>query len=77
MTDISELTNSPTALELAEVITELEQYRERLLSETLENAKKAKMQKSAVMAQLAPELAKIDDLLKSLNEQQAALDAGH
>jgi flagellar motor switch protein FliG len=77
MTDTSELTNFPPAQELAEVISELEQYRERLLTETLENAKKAKMQKSAVMAQLEPELAKIDDMLKSLTEQQATLDASN
>lgn len=70
-------TSQPTnpAQELAEVITELEQYRQRLLTETLENAKKAKMQKSVVMAQLEPELAKIDDMLKSLTEQKSALEA--
>jgi hypothetical protein len=77
MTDTSELTNLPPAQELVEVITELEQYRERLLTETLENAKKAKMQKSAVMAQLEPELAKIDAMLTSLKEQQATIEASN
>lgn len=77
MTDTSELTNLPPAQEIAEVITELEQYRERLLTETLENAKKAKMQKSVVMAQLEPELAKIDAMLLSLKEQQAPIEASN
>ena len=74
--DTSELTDS-TAQELTEVIAELEQYRERLLTETLENAKKAKMQKSVVMAQLEPELAKIDAMLLSLKEQQASIEASN
>jgi hypothetical protein len=57
--------------ELAEVITELEEYRERLVNETMETAKKAKMMKASVMAQLEPELAKIDGILQQLREKQA------
>lgn len=68
-------TEQVTAEQLPEVIAEFEQYRERLLNETLETAKRAKLMKSAVMAQLEPELAKIDATIKALQEQQAALIA--
>nr|RNJ64605.1 MAG: hypothetical protein EDM05_35625 [Leptolyngbya sp. IPPAS B-1204]RNJ64654.1 MAG: hypothetical protein EDM05_35355 [Leptolyngbya sp. IPPAS B-1204] len=68
------LQSSPaTAAELAEVIAEFEQYRERLVNETLETAQRAKMPKATVMAKLEPELAKIDAALQSLREQQASL----
>ncbi len=74
MAETQESTSNPaTAEEIAEVIAELEQYRERLESETLETAKKAKMKKAAVIAQLEPELAKIDATLKTLREQHTAL----
>lgn len=61
----------PTAQELAEVIAEFEQYREQLVSETLQTAQQAKVSKATVMARLEPELAKIDAALQSLREQQA------
>jgi hypothetical protein len=70
--------NAPTsAQELLEVIAELEQYRERLLNDTLAIAQKAKMQKKAVMAQLEPELAQIDTILENLRQQEAALSAAN
>jgi hypothetical protein len=69
-------TNNPvTAQDLNDVIAELQEYRERLLSETLATAQKAKVQKSTVMAQLEPELNRIDGILEQLREQQAALTA--
>jgi hypothetical protein len=68
-------TEQITAQQLAETIAEFEQYRERLVNETIETAKRAKLMKSAVMAQLEPELAKIDATIKALQEQQAALSA--
>jgi capsule polysaccharide export protein KpsE/RkpR len=72
----SELESSPTtAADLAEAITELEQYRERLVNDTLDTAKRAKMMKAAVMAKLEPELANIDAMLADLRGQQAALMA--
>jgi 23S rRNA maturation mini-RNase III len=75
--DMSDLefaaTEQVNAQELAEVIKEFEEYRERLLNETLETAKRAKLMKSVVMAQLEPELAKIDATIKALQNQQAAL----
>lgn len=63
------------AQELAEVIQEFEQYRERLVNETLATAKRAKLMKSAVMAKLEPELTKIDATIAELRDRQAALIA--
>lgn len=40
-------------------------------------AKRAKLMKSAVMANLEPELANIDATLQQLREQQAALTTSH
>jgi capsule polysaccharide export protein KpsE/RkpR len=74
---MSEPTTLPTAQEIAETIQELEQYRERLVAETMETAKKAKMMKAAVMAQLEPELAHIDAGLVSLRAQQAQIEASN
>jgi hypothetical protein len=65
------------AQELAETIVEFEKYRERLLSETLEAAQKAKLMRPQVMAKLAPELADIDSKLAQLRQQQADLNTGN
>ena len=65
------------AQELAETIVEFEKYRERLLSETLEAAQKAKLIKSQVLAKLAPELADIDQKIAALRQQQADLNTGN
>ncbi|MHC5766471.1 MAG: hypothetical protein ACYTXI_12805 [Nostoc sp.] len=77
MDEISEFTttNNVTAQDVAEVIAELEQYRERLVQETTETAKRAKLMRVSVMAKLEPELAKIDSALQELRAQQAALSA--
>jgi hypothetical protein len=74
---MSESTVAPTAQEIAETIQELEQYRERLVSETMETAKKAKMMKAAVMAQLEPELAHIDAGIASLRDQKVQIEANN
>jgi|JI8StandDraft_2_1071088.scaffolds.fasta_scaffold26218_3 hypothetical protein len=67
---MSNTTNPPASPEeILEVIAELEQYRERLITESTETAKKAKMTKSALMAQLEPELQKIDSALAQLRTQ--------
>jgi hypothetical protein len=63
-----------TAAELAEVIAAFEQYRERLVSETLATAQKAKLSKAVVMARLEPELAKIDLALQSLRDRQTVCE---
>ncbi|MEH2166093.1 MAG: hypothetical protein V7K41_05335 [Nostoc sp.] len=79
MDEISELTttNNVTVQDVAEVIAELEQYRERLVQETMETAKRAKLMRVNVMAKLEPELAKIDSALQELRNQQAALSVSN
>jgi hypothetical protein len=79
MDEISELTTTDnvTAQDVAEVIAELEQYRERLVQETTETAKRAKLMRVSVMAKLEPELAKIDSALQELRNQQAALSGSN
>jgi uncharacterized protein HemY len=70
------MTEQPvTAADLAELIGEFEKYRDRLVRETTEAAKKAKLSKKATMAKLEPQLADIDAKLQRLKEQQANLSA--
>lgn len=64
-----------TAEDLAELIVEFEQYRDRLVNDTTEAAKKAKLSKKATMAKLEPQLADIDAKLQRLREQHANLTA--
>ncbi|MBN3908797.1 MAG: hypothetical protein HWQ35_20275 [Nostoc sp. NMS1] len=79
MDETSELTTTDniTSQDVAEVIAELELYRERLVQETTETAKRAKLMRVNVMAQLEPELAKIDSALQELRNQQAALSVNN
>jgi hypothetical protein len=65
-----------TPQELTEVITELEQYRERLVNDTLAMAQRAKIMKSQALASLEPNLAQIDAQLEGLRQQQATLADG-
>jgi hypothetical protein len=67
--------NLVTATDLAELIVEFEKYRDRLITETTEAAKKAKLSKKATMAKLEPQLEDIDAKLQRLKEQQASLSA--
>ena len=55
--------------DITDVIAELEQYRDRLIQESTDTAKKAKLTKSALEAQLAPELATIETALTQLRLQ--------
>lgn len=76
MIDIPDLTSSisqATPQELTEIIAELEQYRERLVNDTLSMAERAKVMKKQALASLEPSLAKIDATLQALRQQQAAL----
>jgi hypothetical protein len=66
-----------TAADLAELIVEFEKYRDRLISDTTEAAKKAKLSKKATMAKLEPQLADIDTKLQRLKEQHANLSASN
>ena len=67
----------PNAEELAEVIAEFEQYRERLVNETMTAAQKAKLSQKAAMAKIEPELAKIDGGLETLRAQLAAINTNN
>ncbi len=65
---------TPTPEAIAEVIAELEAYRQRIIDDTLAMAQKIKMSKKSVTETLEqhPEIAKIDAMLASLREQQEA-----
>jgi hypothetical protein len=64
-----------TVQELAEAIADLEQYRERLVNDTLSMAQRAKVMRATALANLEPELGRIDATLQALRDQQAALTA--
>jgi hypothetical protein len=78
MSDLADtVTDTPiepaTPEALTEIIAELEQYRERLVSDTLSMAQRAKIMKSQALANLEPSLAQIDAQIEALQQQQAAL----
>lgn len=66
-------TEAVTPQDIAEVIREFEQYRQRLIDEMTTVAQKAKLPKSKMMARLEPELAQIDATLENLRTQHATL----
>jgi hypothetical protein len=66
-------TEQATPEALAEVILEIEQYRERLVNDTLAMAQRAKIMKSKALETLEPNLAQIDAQLAALRQQQADL----
>ena len=69
-TPVAEAEAQPvTAEAIAETIAEFEQYRERLVNETMTAAKKAKMSKKETMNRLESELQKIDNILDNLRAQ--------
>lgn len=64
--------NKPASLEEIEsIIVELEQYRERLVTDALQMAKKAKLSKKLALEHLQgnPEIIKIDAALAKLRPQ--------
>ena len=65
-----------TSEELTEIITELEQYRERLVSDTLSMAQRAKIMKAQAMAHLEPNLAQIDAQIQALRQRKEELSLG-
>lgn len=75
MTENSNSTVTPE--ELAELIQEFEKYRARLLNDTLETAKKAKLSKKQVMTQLQPQLDQIDGKLEALRNQYTILKSSN
>jgi hypothetical protein len=75
MTDMPSLTSldQATPEELSEIIAELEQYRDRLVSDTLSMAQRAKVMKTQAMANLEPSVVQIDTMLETLRQKQATL----
>ncbi len=69
--------STATSQEIADVISQLEQYRARLVDDFTTTAKKAKLPKSMVMAQLNthPEIVKIDTSLAKLRRQDAPVSS--
>lgn len=61
--------------ELTSAIDGLQEYRDRLVRETMATAKKAKVVKAQVQTNLAPNLTKIDAMLEELRQQLATLTA--
>jgi uncharacterized protein YegJ (DUF2314 family) len=69
---MSEVANQPASrAEMEEMIVELEQYRERLVNDLLQMAKKIKLSKKAVDKNITehPEIARIDKILAQLRSQ--------
>jgi len=64
-----------TAQEVAEVIREFEQYRERLMTEAIAAAQKAKFPQKTAMSKIEPELQQIEASLENLRTQLATLRA--
>ena len=71
--DRTTTTEEVTAAELAEIITELQKYRDRLVHDTTEAINKARLPKAKAMAQMEPELVKIDAMMQELHDRHAAL----
>lgn len=69
--------STTTPQEIADVISQLEQYRARLVDDFTTTAKKAKLPKSMVVAQLKthPEIVKIDTSLAKLRGQAAPVSS--
>lgn len=65
-----------SAESIAELIAELEQYRQRIIDDSMAMAKKLQLPKKSALAKLDahPEIARIDTILAELRGQQP--DAG-
>jgi restriction endonuclease Mrr len=76
----SDLTTDPqqvTAIELEEIVTELQKYRDRLVQDTTEAIHKARLPKAKAIAQMEPEIARIDAMIQELHDRHAALLASN
>jgi hypothetical protein len=70
--DLTTTTVEITATELEEIIIELQKYRDRLVHDTTEAIHKARLPKAKAMAQMEPELLKIDAMMQDLHDRHAA-----
>ena len=66
-----------SASELEEIITELQKYRDRLVHDTTEAIHKARLPKAKALAQMEPELMKIDAMMQEVRDRHAALLASN
>ena len=66
-----------TATELEEIVTELQKYRDRLVQDTTEAIHKARLPKAKAIAQMEPEIARIDAMIQELHARHAALLASN
>jgi hypothetical protein len=57
-------------------MTELQEYRTRLVNDTLAMAERAKIVKAKALAQLESQLADIDAKIQTVRQQIATLSAG-
>ncbi|MEB3178242.1 MAG: hypothetical protein VKL59_04265 [Nostocaceae cyanobacterium] len=75
MADTTEQTSQQqsTPEELSQIIAELEEYRERLVKDTMSMAQRAKIMKAQALASLEPNLKQIDATLEALRQQQTSL----
>ena len=64
-------------IELEEIITELQKYRDRLVHDTTEAIHKARLPKAKALAQMEPELMKIDAMMQEVLDRHAALLASN
>lgn len=64
---------APSADEVEAVIAELETYRQRLVDDTMDIARKIKLPKKAAQAQVDknPEIAKVTQMIQGLRDRQA------
>lgn len=74
MTESTTLASLP---ELEEAIAELQEYRDRLVSDMTAMAQKAKISKSQMMTNLEPELQQIDKAIEGLQVQKTSLVGSH
>ena len=70
--ELTTATEQITALELEEIVAELQKYRDRLVHDTTDAIHKARLPKAKAMAQLEPELLKIDAMMQDLHDRHAA-----
>lgn len=66
-----------SAIELEEIITELQKYRDRLVHDTTEAIHKARLPKAKALAQMEPEPIKIDAMMQEVRDRHAALLASN
>jgi len=75
--DRTTTTEEISALELEEIVTELQKYRDRLVHDTTEAIHKARLPKAKALAQMEPELMKIDAMMQEVRDRHTALLASN